>query len=134
MLLLTDDRKLTMAHLDKEEKKHAKAIKEIGKKLYACGWKQLSFQYSGSGDSCSELTFTIENEEDTFGLCDLASTDLPKDFSEEELTDHFLELLPAGFENNEGGAGEVTLDTKTGKISVRHATYYVEEEIDEWTL
>lgn len=123
-----------MHHLDAAEKEHAAKIKKIGKQLYSCGWKKLSFQYSGSGDSCSDLTFTIENEEDTFALPTLAASDLPPDFDANKLADHFLELLPAGFENNEGGSGEVELNTKTGKITVRHTTYYVESEDEEWVL
>lgn len=123
-----------MHDLDEEEKKHADAIKKIGQQLYHCGWKTLNFEYHGSGDSCSDLSFMIENEEDTFALSELAASDLPSDFSEEKLTAHFLELLPSGFENNEGGSGTIELNTKTGTITVRHTTYYVESEDEEWTL
>lgn len=123
-----------MKDLTEAEKKHADAVKKIGKELYACGWKTLTFNYSGSGDSCSDVNFVIENEEDVFGLHDLEDSDLPADFNANKLTDHFLELLPAGFENNDGGCGEVVLDTKTGKITVRHTTYIMEEEHDEWEL
>lgn len=123
-----------MHHLDDAEKEHVTAIKKIGKQLYSCGWKTLSFQYSGYGDSYAELTFTIENEEDTFGLSEVAASNLPADFDADKLMDHFLELLPSGFENNEGGSGEVELSTKTGKITVRHNAYYTETESTEWTL
>lgn len=123
-----------MAHLDETEQKHADAIKEIGKKLYACGWKKLYFNYSGYGDSCSDLDFTIENEEGTQPLSKVSASELPPDFSEDKLVDHFLELLPSGFENNEGGSGEVVLDTRSGVITVHHTAYYTESEDSEWTL
>jgi hypothetical protein len=123
-----------MSKLTEEEKEHIAAIKKFAKNLHDLGWKTITFQYSAHGDSINELLFTIENEEDVFGLSELAPGDLPVDFNTNTITNHFIALLPTGFENGDGGAGEIELDTKSEKITVRHTEYYTAEKNKEWML
>lgn len=101
----------------------AKKLKEYCKELYKHGWKEIVVQYSGSGDSCDDFSAKIWNEEDEFPLTDVDS--LP-DGLIKKVEDAIWELLPAGFENNEGGSGEVKIDIATGKITVEHDQYYID--------
>jgi hypothetical protein len=79
--------------------------------------------YSGSGDSCDEFCFKIYNEEDEY---DLDSVEKPPREFMKKVEDAIWDLLPSGFENNEGGQGEVTIDIETGKITVEHDQFYTE--------
>ena len=60
----------------------------------------ITVQYSGYGDSSNDL---------------YANTDVP-----EEILNSLWELLPGGFENNEGGQGIITLDPDKQSISIEH--------------
>ena len=44
----------------------------------------------------------------------------------EALESCLYELLPAGFEINDGGQGTLTLDVQTGKITIQHQENYTE--------
>ena len=44
----------------------------------------------------------------------------------EQLENCLYELLPAGFEINDGGQGTVLIDTQTGKITLQHQENYTE--------
>ena len=44
----------------------------------------------------------------------------------EQLENVLYELLPAGFEINDGGQGTLTLDVQTGKITLKHQENYTE--------
>lgn len=100
-----------------------KNLKEYCKELYKHGWKEIVVNYSGSGDSCDSFEATICNEEDEFALTDVTS--LPGGLIK-KVEDAIWDLLPSGFENNEGGSGEVKIDIETGKITVEHDQYYIE--------
>lgn len=54
----------------------------------------------------------------------------------EELENCIYELLPAGFEVNDGGQGTVVIDTQSTKITLRHQENYTEtrDSIREFTL
>ncbi|NDD52318.1 hypothetical protein EBZ39_00300 [bacterium] len=101
----------------------AKKIKEQCKELYKHGWKKIEVTYSGSGDSCDNFEFTIFNEEESFNFSE-ADT-IPREFMK-ELETNIWDLMPVGFENNEGGSGTIKINIKTGKISVEHDQYYIE--------
>lgn len=102
---------------------NVKRLKEHCKELYRCGWKKLVLNYSGSGDSCDDFSMTISNAEDEFNFLEIAN---PPPETRKEIENDLWDLLPAGFENNEGGSGTVTINTKTGKITVEHDQYYTE--------
>ncbi len=40
--------------------------------------------------------------------------------------DHAIDLFHAGFENGEGGSGEVTFDVPAGAVTMEHRDYFVE--------
>ena len=100
-----------------------KKLKEYCKELYKHGWKEIIVQYSGSGDSCDSFEAKILNEEDELAMEDV--TKPPQEFMK-KVQAEIWNLLPAGFENNEGGTGEIKIDIETGKITAEHDQYYTE--------
>lgn len=96
------------------------------------GWTKLSVTYQGYSDSCDSFEVSIANEETSFKLDEVPDAKLPPAFSATKLRDYLLDLLPAGFENNEGGDGDITVDIKTGAIHVSHNEYYTESRNEEW--
>ncbi len=42
--------------------------------------------------------------------------------------DHALDLLHSGFENGDGGSGEVTFDVQAGTVTMKHRDYFIEYE------
>jgi hypothetical protein len=113
---------------------HIKTIQAAGKDLYRCGWKKLTFCYSGSSDSCDDLYFMLENEESVQPLSQIDAAALPATFDKNQLIDAFLALIPAGFENDTGGSGDVRLHTKTGKIAVEHSEYVTVSKTKRWQV
>lgn len=88
--------------------------------------------YQGYGDSCESFAISLANEETSFEVEEVPAAMLPPGLSMAELENHLLSTLPAGFENNEGGDGEITIDIKTGAIHVSHNEYYTESRNEEW--
>ncbi len=106
---------------------HAKKLKEYCKTLYTCGWKTISVTYQGSGDSCDDFNFEITNEEKSVDFRDVSTT-FAGGFTLKDVEREIWELLPEGFENNEGGSGNVEIDIEKGRITVTHNQYYIESE------
>jgi hypothetical protein len=46
------------------------------------------------------------------------------------------DFLPAGFENNDGGQGEITIDLEDGTVTINHQENYIEHDDStvEYTL
>ena len=44
----------------------------------------------------------------------------------EQLETCIYEFLPSGFENNDGGQGTLTIDTRTTKVTIQHQENYTE--------
>ena len=44
----------------------------------------------------------------------------------EQLETCIYEFLPSGFENNDGGQGTLTIDTRTAKVTIQHQENYTE--------
>jgi hypothetical protein len=111
------------------KKKHtnpaAEKIKSFCKHLYPLGWHTITVEYDGSGDSCDYFEQHIANEEGKIRLEDIQ---LPAGtpFEFKDLSQAIDALLPYGFENNEGGYGTITVNVKTGAITVEHAERYTE--------
>lgn len=102
----------------------ADRLKKYCPALYAHGWHKIEFSYSGSGDSCDELAGKISNKEEDVPF-DKFTTTFP-DFTIKDVEKALLDLLPIGFENNEGGCGKIKINTKTGKITLEHDEYFVD--------
>lgn len=106
-----------------EAKKTArKELKRIAAELRAKGITKLHCSYNGEGDS-GGIQYTWYEKLDAFGPKD------KKDFSEkdQEIIEFLAsEYLPAGFENNDGGFGDVTFDLENAEITVEHSERIVE--------
>jgi hypothetical protein len=107
--------------------------------LAAIGIRQITWEYDGAGDSGDMSGRYITNVHGQCTKKDYAAAikgldqELQKQLALEELEKAVWELLPSGFEINEGSYGEVILDTSTQVISVQHneriiATEYSETE------
>ena len=83
--------------------------------LLASGVANVEAAYSGYGDSGAidgvqyrdKAGVRVEREQIPAGL-------------KEQLENLLYEFLPAGFENNDGSQGTLTLDVQTGKVTLRH--------------
>lgn len=115
-----------------EETETVRNIREFCKDLRAAGWKTLSVTYQGSGDSCDGFEFSITNEEETFNFAAVPTALLPPHFNMRQLEQCLWRLLPEGFENNEGGDGEICINVETGEIHIKHNHYYMESNFAEW--
>lgn len=86
---------------------------------------RIVFSYEGSGDegedSCAEA-FDAENK----------LVPMPPDM-EEQLCELADDLIPAGYENNDGGRGEITLDVTLRQVRHEHQDFYTEVETTERT-
>jgi hypothetical protein len=110
-------------------------LQEAGKDLYDSGWEKVTMQYSGSGDSSDYSEITLHHEDgDAVPVHDAAPALLPESFNKDKFLEDLWRLPPDGFENNEGGAGFITLDCKTGRITVSHDTYYTEASNETWEI
>ena len=91
--------------------------------LRALGVRSIEVQYEGYGDS--------GNVEDVVVTPD--TTTLTEDLRRrvEDFGWDFAYALSPGFENNEGGYGELTWVLKTDKIDVRHSNRYIETNTTE---
>lgn len=82
--------------------------------LRGLGLQQVRIDYSGGGDSGqADSVVTTPN------------ISLPTEL-EELLKDKAYELAPGGFENNDGGFGNVAIDVEAEEITHEHADYYTE--------
>ena len=115
-----------------EETAPVKAIRAFCKELHTKGWKTAHITYQGSGDSCDDFNFSLENEETTVALNDVKPADLPAHFETKKFEEALWELLPDGFENNDGGDGSIKIDIGTGEICVTHNEYHLESTKSEW--
>lgn len=91
------------------------------KKLAEAGVASITLEYDGSGDSgqyegCTAHNAVGEEIEVDDGLID----DL------QELCDE--EVLPSGYENNDGGYGEITVDVPTRTIELSHNQRFTDTE------
>lgn len=107
-------------------------VRTASKELYSKGWKTIHIDYHGSGDECDSITFSLANDETTVDFAKILPSELPPDFKIKKLEDAIWNLLPAGFENNEGGDGAITVDISTGAITVTHNAYHTISTKSEW--
>jgi hypothetical protein len=102
-------------------------VQEMCPALRILGWRKITVDYQGSGDSCEYFKITFHDEEKQHNFEDIPDARLPPALNRQRvLESKLLNLLPCGFENNEGSDGTITIDTATGDIHVSHNNYYVE--------
>jgi hypothetical protein len=116
----TNTKKLTHPRADK--------IKQFCKGLYLLGWHTLTQDYDGYGDSCESFEQYIENEKEKISLQNLK---LPAGtpFNAQDIRTALEDILPAGFENEEGAYGTVVVTIETGDIVIEHNERYVETHL-----
>lgn len=98
-----------------------KFAREVVPGLAAAGIRIVNVEYSGYGDSgaidCIEAYG--DGDEELVAISQSVRSDI------EELA---YELMPGGFENNEGGEGTVKLDLVKGAYQLHHGQRVVETE------
>lgn len=102
-----------------EQQKRAREFKEqVVPRLKALGIEKVIGGYSGYGDSG-----------DLHDLSCVGPEEKPVEIDDplrRELVDFLYQFLPDGYENNEGGQGDVTLDLATMRIDLDHEENYTE--------
>ena len=109
---------------DQEDRKAAskKEIGSVAEELFVLGVKTATLAYNGEGDSGDISWLDYEKINDK---------PIP-DALGERLKNAVWSLLPSGFENEDGGFGEVHIDTTTKKMRVEHSQRIVETSNTEY--
>lgn len=110
-----------------ERKKLLNKLKTTSAELYAKGITSFSCEYSGEGDS-GDMHYTYYEKNPAFG--DKKAGDIPEDVMT-DLRELAWKFVPDGFENNDGGFGEIVIDFATSTIKTRHSDRIVEVETNE---
>lgn len=108
--------------------------------MKVAGINSATVSYSGSGDSgdTEDTTFSPEGKEDqiTVGIVSNDGKTTVKTLKT-AIIDYAMMAVDArhgGWENNDGGHGEITFDAKKGVISIEHNDYVVETVTNGYTL
>lgn len=114
------------AENERQFTKAAESIKALLPDLAKCGVVKIVMEYDGCGDSgaVEEVTFLDKDNQPVTGI-DAGDYDGPY----HGIAYAILEKHHAGWENNEGAHGTVTVDVATGKVTLEHGQR-VEEVID----
>lgn len=94
------------------------------KALQAKGIAAISINYSGSGDS-GQIDDVVPKGADGVVLTVVLDSRLV-----EQLENWAYNHIPAGFEIDDGGYGELEIDLTTLKATLRHTNYVMSEESD----
>lgn len=124
-----------------EKRSGADGLKAACAPLSKIGVTSVIWAYDGSGDSGaieSCMFYAGTNELHNVYLdalrSDLLSQTERDQIAAEQLENAVFKLLPAGFENNDGGYGEVHLDVETRTIRVEHNQRYTDAIYSEETF
>ena len=104
---------------------------EIIPRLKQWGVVKVKAEYSGYGDSGAINHIAYLNAQDQ-----PVNMDMVRAASDPEIEDVVYEFLPAGFEINDGGQGDVTIDVAAGTVKLEHGENYTEtrDSTQEFTL
>ena len=113
-----------------EEARRTLAV-EVIPALLACGVANIEVAYSGYGDSGAIDGVQFR---DAAGLR-VVRDNIPQGVRENLETCAYA-FLPAGFENNDGGQGNLTIDLPTRKITLQHEQNEVvaQQSTREWEV
>jgi len=130
------------------EKNKKTILTELGRR----GIKELQVEYSGSGDDGSiesvlgdgkeledEPVVTILKDGSTFDegakkwIRKTATIGMSLEDAVTEFSYEWLRELYAGWENNDGASGTITIDVLSGEFRMNHTTYYTDHETQEHT-
>ena len=104
---------------------------EIIPRLKQWGVSKVKAEYSGYGDSgCINHIAYLDAQDQPVNM------DMVRAASDPEIERILYEFLPAGFDINEGGQGDVTIDVTTGTVKLDHQENYTEtrDSTQEFTL
>ena len=113
---------------EREQKKSLRRLRRDCRRLELLGVQNVRIEYDGYGDSGSiegVIATGADNKE----------IDLP-DEVRDMLVGSAEEMLPDGWENNDGAFGQVVLDVAKRKLTREHSWRITDTEYDEqeWTL
>jgi hypothetical protein len=95
--------------------------------LRTAGIRSISVSYSGSGDEGQTEAPQFENAEGA----PIALPDSDNSLDVDTLGDLFSNFVPEGYQDGDGGWGEITFDVETGKIRMQHYWYETVSNPDE---
>ena len=125
-LMTADWRSLTQPERDERLRRNQEEI--LKRRAEQRAKEDAAFKLDLSDSGCYEGV-TIDGE--TFEETDVKGVD------EARLASYlmcFVDTTFAGWEINDGGRGEVTLDVPEGKIQINHTRYYTSEDCSEIEL
>jgi hypothetical protein len=116
---------------ERRAKHFAKLRGEIIPALRGAGVVTVVMEYDGYGDSTSDYSLTFLDAAGQKVKGALLST-----VGENELIDILFCAVPDGYENNDGGYGQVILDVAGGTVRNEHSQRYTETTYseEEYTL
>jgi hypothetical protein len=120
-----------------------KQIAAVSELLASHGIKAVVVTYAGSGDEgCTEEVYCLaepcepdaacQSNQDEAMTAKLEAIRYPEDVP--FVGDLLVELVPSGYENNEGGQGTIVLDTAAGVAKVRHGTFVTNVEYESYSI
>ncbi len=104
---------------------------EIIPRLKQWGVSKVKAEYSGYGDSgCINHIAYLDAKDQPVNM------DMVRAASDPDIERVLYEFLPAGFDINEGGQGDVTIDVQAGTVKLDHQENYTEtrDSTQEFTL
>jgi hypothetical protein len=115
----------------RHEQTKARLKNEIIPRLKQWGVAKVKAEYSGYGDSGAVNHIAYLDAQDQ-----PVNMDMVRAASDPEIENVLYQFLPAGFEINEGGQGDVTIDVATGTVKLEHQENYTEtrDSTREFTL
>ena len=109
----------------------AKLRVEIFPRLKQWGVAKVKAEYSGYGDSGAINHIAYLDSQDQ-----PVNMDMVRAASDPEIERVLYEFLPSGFEINDGGQGDITIDVQAGTVQLDHQENYTEtrDSSQEFTL
>lgn len=138
-----DDQVEQEAHSAKPPEAHVAKLIDLFDVLSDYGVTSVSVDYSGSGDSGGIDGVVFMKEDKIFDAMDLYkdaghTDDSPQDLENavSDLAMGLVEHQHGGWENNNGGGGEVIFDVQNERVEVNHYDWYMEAatSYDEYQL
>jgi hypothetical protein len=104
---------------------------EIIPRLKQWGVSKVKAEYSGYGDSGCIDGITYRDAHDQ-----PVNMDMVRSASDPEIERVLYEFLPSGFEINDGGQGDVTIDVEAGTVKLDHQENFTDtrDSTQEFTL
>ncbi len=128
---MSDEKQVTdwISHYRAEMDAHKQAAsthfaKVTVPKLAKLGVRRIDIEYSGYGDSGGINSCGMYGDNDT-------PVQVDNDEIREEIGNYAYELMPPGFENNEGGEGVIKIDVVNGTYKLHHGQHIQETNWEE---